>query len=71
MLSLELQLGFGGRSWLEPWEGRDPRLLTKLSKMIRLGPRPPGGSACGDDSRELTCPEKRELIDVDQLLLRF
>ncbi len=42
---LELKLSGIGLAWREPWEGRSPRELTKVAALIRLRPRPPGGSA--------------------------
>jgi len=38
---LELLLG-GDRVWIEPWDGRAPRGLTKASKMFSLQAPPAG-----------------------------
>ena len=40
---LELELAGPGRAWLEPWEGRDPRGLTKTAKKFSLRAPPTGG----------------------------
>ncbi len=40
---LELELAGPGRAWLEPWEGKSPRGLTKTAQKFSLGAPPAGG----------------------------
>ncbi len=39
----ELELNCAGQAWLEPWEGRSPRLLTECSKLFIHTELPAGG----------------------------
>ncbi len=52
---LELELAGPGRSWNEPWAGKSPRVLTKVSQVFSLGAPPLGGlprmSRPADDER--------------------
>ena len=66
---LELDLAGPGRPWLEPWEGRSPRSLTKASQMFKLSAIPPGGAATKRGFREQPAPEKR--LQLEQLELPF
>ena len=63
----ELGLAGGGRAWSEPWGGRSPRELTRISMSRTLRELPPGGLRLGGTLRETTCWKNG--ATEDQLLL--
>ena len=65
---LELDLAGPGRPWLEPWGGRRPRYLTRLSLKSTLSATPPGGSAWGRPTADIC---KDILLQLHQLELPF